>query len=409
MKKTLLFLATILSFSAFGQWEVVEGIEETNLYGLHLNPSNRLFIGSDMGKIYKQETDGTFSLSNIEKHAMLGDIEFRDNQVGYAGAGCYYVTPDCSPNTIFKTVDGGQNWELIKQIGSTGVVNSIAVVGNNKVLALSDYTDLLYSEDNGETWEIKSIDPTNAVGYYSNLFFLDENTGFLAGNQRIYKTSDSGENWSIIYGADNSISDLYSYTFVNTQLGFATHSNGQIAKTTDGGTTWTRISYSNNTEEFGLKIHFITPQIGYLTSYIRDQQTTVLYKTTDGGESWVVDFKPENSSVSDFVFLDSQNGYATANNGKLYKRSGTIIPTDEPQEITIFPNPSKEQFQIKSLDLAADTYNLRVVNTLGQVVISTDRLYEVIDIQKLMVGTYIVEVLNSQGDLVARSKLLKQP
>ncbi len=411
MKNFLLFLATILSFSASAQWELVKEFEQPNLYILHLSPSNQLFLGGERGNVYKQKTDGTFTVSNIEEYALMGDITFKNDLEGYVGAGCYYVTANCSPGTIFKTKDGGDTWELIHQDGSTGVINSIAIAGS-KVFALGDYTDLIYSVDDGATWETKSVNPANTVGYYSNLTFLDENTGFLAGQSggsgAIYKTNDGGENWSVIYGGSNTITDLYGFTFVSPQIGFASHSNGQIAKTTDGGATWRLINYTSNTEEFGQKITFVTAQVGYLSSYVRDGQKNILYKTTDGGETWAVDYKAENG-IYDFVFSDSQNGYALMSNGKLYKRSGTVTTTDEPLEMDIFPNPSKEQFQIKSLDLPAGVYNLRVVNTLGQVVISTENIYNSVNISKLMVGTYIVEVLNDEGHLVARSKLLKQP
>jgi hypothetical protein len=177
-------------------------------------------------------------------------------------------------------------------------------------------------------WTIESFELPGS-GY--SLFFLDEMTGFLAG-QGIWKTTNGGKTWTEAQPELHGRS--YSVQFLNNQLGYASYvdcdgndSNGCVKwscgllKTSDGGESWDLISTFNA----DFSSHFFTsPTTGYVSVLAdRDtpQQKAILYKTEDGGEHWAEVFSKATMAYYDInrpplaalffrvVFASSNVGY----------------------------------------------------------------------------------------------------
>ena len=83
------------------------------------------------------------------------------------------------------------------------------------------------------------LNPEFPISQYTltSVFFTDANTGYIAGNEAIFKTIDGGETWNESFeGGFNSI------CFTDTNIGFAVGGNGKIIKTIDGGELWIELS-----------------------------------------------------------------------------------------------------------------------------------------------------------------------
>ena len=419
MKNFLLLLFIFSTSTLFAQWEKIYEVENNNLYFLHINPQGKLMVGAERAEIHYQNDNDDFEVSDLQSFGFISDIDFENNEIGYAGGGCYYTFDECLPNTVYKTIDGGESWNLIYKHGSTGVFNSIEVVGEGEIFALSDYEDLSYSSDGGETWSVSKINPDYEYGFYGQLRFLDRNTAFvigrggpaLSGNYSVlYKSSDGGQTWKDIFNTSLFATNFQDYFFLDAYNIYTTHGNGQIAHTTDGGENWTFFNYTSNTAEFAQKIIFTSAKMGYIISNDQIEHKSYIYKTTDGGQTWNIDYTPESGYVTDIVFEDSENGYAIVDYRKIYKRSGTpSILTDEPSEILAIPNPVHNQLQLSVQDLPLGSYQLTVFNALGQNVLTTDQIYSAIDVQKLMTGVYFLEIRNSESTLVGHGKFVKNP
>ena len=81
-----------------------------------------------------------------------------------------------------------------------------------------------------------------------------------------------------------------------------------------------------------------------------------------------------------------------------------IIESDE--AISLYPNPTAGVIHIQSSS-TNKTYNVRVMNSLGQEVKSFVGVNNSIDINELMNGIYIIAVSNSQTGKTLFSKVVK--
>jgi photosystem II stability/assembly factor-like uncharacterized protein len=131
----------------------------------------------------------------------------------------------------------------------------------------------------------KTTDGTGTGEFQSTITGLTQNTKYYV---RAYAISSQGTT----YGNEISFTTLpdpvvYSNNFYETQFtdnitGY-TCGEGILLKTTNGGTLWTSI-YESPTKNF-TALFFINSETGFLGG--NDQYYSYIYKTTDGGLSWV--------------------------------------------------------------------------------------------------------------------------
>jgi hypothetical protein len=158
------------------------------------------------------------------------------------------------------------------------------------------------------TWN-KLDSVTNAN--ISNVFFIDKDTGFVAGYKGIMlKTVDGGANWTFI--TTNTISYLNSLTFPTRKRGFVTSSSGFFLTTWDGGSTWQQITTGNNATI--KRLAFVNDKIGFATN-----TTGEVLKTTDCGDNWVTVFSPTDNEANLISFTSTDTGYVANSNGYLVR------------------------------------------------------------------------------------------
>lgn len=71
--------------------------------------------------------------------------------------------PDCGDTILIKTIDGGENWEIILKGSDYRYLGKLTVKSNNSEKNINIYLDLIYdlraqSEDDGKTWKYFSGD-----------------------------------------------------------------------------------------------------------------------------------------------------------------------------------------------------------------------------------------------------------
>lgn len=164
--------------------------------------------------------------------------------------------------------------------------------------------------DGGMTWDMQTI--TDLPIY--DIFFLDDHTGFLIGGlpyclgpackvpgSIVFGTTDAGENWTKL-DIPYSWSELKDLTFLNEKVGFAT-GLGLHLKTVDGGVSW---------QEFSLpykgvmnKVLFTSENNGYIGGLFGN-----IYMTSNQGESWTKSDNKSDGHIYDMFFLDQKVGFA---------------------------------------------------------------------------------------------------
>jgi len=151
------------------------------------------------------------------------DISFENKDTGYAvgGLGGLYTGQD----TIRKTTDGGNNWISIST-NCNDYLSAIQDLGGNIVMAAcTSFVGLkvIKSIDGGLTWNLQ-YQPSNYLGA-NNLFFLDQNNGWVCGrsgnappgdSMSVYKTSNGGGNFVPLSAStitDNESVSIYPNPF----------------------------------------------------------------------------------------------------------------------------------------------------------------------------------------------------
>jgi len=144
---------------------------------------------------------------------------------------------------IWKTTDGGQNWNQAgDSIPSYG--GAVFATSSSTVFVVVDGAKILKSTNGGASWA--STPAPNNSGLIS-VMFPTTTTGYAAGYAgAIVKTTNGGSTWTAL--SSETTENLYSVQFLDANYGFASGNNGTILKTTDGGQKWVPLTISTVVE-----------------------------------------------------------------------------------------------------------------------------------------------------------------
>ena len=302
------------------------------------NDENRVYAGSinNKGRIWFSDNGGdSWSLLNDEMtfttiHAM--EVDPSDENTVYAapwGAG------------LFKSTDGGDNWtEITGEEEDSEIVFSLAAVKvhpeNSSILYAADRADsiLLRSDDGGNTWRSPwcpgekeyfrlnafTFDPENPEIYYVSAWKMG--SGFQVMGD-LFRHNEDGSWENITNGLPRAVLDVEVDPLNSNVLYASTHVYG-VFKSTDNGSSWEEIDSFPRIGVFDLAFNdgalYAATSCGELPEYLLGEMPQVegdcgLYKSTDGGDSWV-NLLPEelrSSPVKEVTFKDDVLYIATNN------------------------------------------------------------------------------------------------
>lgn len=202
----------------------------------------------------------------------------------------------CSRGGVFKTVNGGLNWQ---PIFDDQLFNSISCI---------------------------VFEPNNANTVFVGTGDLNISQSFSTGNG-IYKSTNSGTTWTNIGLSDAQIISNIAINPNNTNIIYASamgnpavpDANRGVYKTNNGGTTWEKVLFINDsTGVIDLVMNPENPNILYAATWkrIRNMQTTTttstgvkIYKTSNGGTTWepLVNGLPDYASSRVGLAISKQN------------------------------------------------------------------------------------------------------
>jgi len=137
------------------------------------------------------------------------------------------------------------------------------------------------------------------------VFFIDQNTGWAAGEQTLLSTCDGGKTW--IAQDLGVVGDPMSIQFLDRNTGWIPTSWGlALLATSDGGKTWTSVPKPADVNFY--QTQFVDAKTGWAAS------NDAMYKTTDG-KTWqaVGDDVPRRP----FFFVDASHGWAATKQGDI--------------------------------------------------------------------------------------------
>jgi len=150
----------------------------------------------------------------------------------------------------------------------------------------------------------------------NNVFFVNDNTGFVSFANRLLKTTDGGTNWFTVktFIPQYFISTVY---FINENTGWAGIVLTQkppfayIYITHDGGVNWT--TQTNIVSSYISDIKFFDASTGFAFGQVRPA-TSLVAKTTNGGSNWTLTYPlGDYKSIMKASFIDVNTGWVCTN------------------------------------------------------------------------------------------------
>ena len=256
----------------------------TNIYCYILKTTN----GGDNWVINYTYNSGT----NIR----FTKIQFADDNTGYASTNFL---------DFFKTTNAGLNWI---QLSNPDGAEDMAVVNKDTVLVVvSDgFAGGVYRTMNGGfNWQLIWTLGTTSGNPYS-IYMFNKDIGFNLGSEGMKKTTNGGLNWFVIPGETYA-----SINFVDSLTGWKCWDS--IKKTTNGGINWLAQRTPNISHNFSpyQSLSVLNKDTVWMVGAITNYTNPInpIFKTTNGGVNW--GFQNADSThfvgMYNFIFFVNKN------------------------------------------------------------------------------------------------------
>jgi photosystem II stability/assembly factor-like uncharacterized protein len=310
-----------------------------------------LWAGNGLGMVL-HSTDGGDNWKSYYYASPVLAISFFDSLTGWI------LTGD---QKLRHTTDGGKSWESF-----TCPYTNVFAVNRNTLLSGNGSTYAFVSYNKGKTWEYLGRgyspyeSPVIEIFYseWCNLLdsYRSNQSGLFSRRERSFYNS-GGKLSSLVYYINPSygwnsfhqqnlmlISNWSNYTQLPLKLnypgglGFFDEKNGILVnnytlyKTNDGGQSWQSSLVLRKKREQLTDMIFTSPQVAFMSAYRTDAggpTTSELYKSEDGGNTWV-SFYLDNSHLYAAMALLDDHLFIVGDSGTVVRihTMSKIIQTD---------------------------------------------------------------------------------
>lgn len=301
------------------------------------------FGGAPPGGIVKTTNGGVnWIWQSSPRVADISSVTFVDVNTGF-------IIGD----TLFRTTNGGQNWNYLPRGEIQEPLYGISFLNANTGYAAGTGGVIIKTTNSGFNW---TLQPSGTTELLMDIFFANENTGWTVGYTGIIlKTTNGGDTWT--QQASNLTDVLWDLEFVDANTGYTCGTSGDVFKTTDAGNTW--ILKNTNTENSFSGLSFVNANTGVAVG-----DNGVIIRTINGGETWQIQQQSGTTQSLSAVWLESPNlGWAVGGNGTILKYSGMVPAAPQNLELEI---PALKKVKLSWIDLSQDEDGFAVQRrTLG--------------------------------------------
>jgi photosystem II stability/assembly factor-like uncharacterized protein len=270
----------IVSGAAQAQWVVAfQDQSKRDLNGVFFMDGRYGWVIGDRGIIHTtQDNGGEWLPQNPKLSDNISDIFFRSRDEGWL------VTTSATGSRILKSVDGGENWELVHQLvvdpgtrsSDVPILYSLAFPNKKQGWVVGDSGRILHTEDGGKSWRRQESGTQDELVHVR---FINDRRGWVVGGKGIILyTDDGGRTWERqISGTTNH---LYHIETRGKENAWIVGEKGTVLRTTNAGVSWERVAVE--TTQNLLNIAFSNDKNGWIIGW----NGTIL-RSGDGGKSWI--------------------------------------------------------------------------------------------------------------------------
>ena len=269
----------------------------------------------------------------------LNTVYFLDNKRGWVGG---------DEGFLSRTDDAGVTW-VRQTINTKAAINDIYFRDQEGGFLLAG-NSIFVTRDNGSSWtKSRTFLPEEFEGAEVELYsvrFSSKNKGWVVGSvskgERVVDsilvyTDDAGQSWRRQRAPSRL--ELIHIDFVSDKRGWIVGADGTILFTRDSGESWTKQNTGTNATLY--HIDFRSDKRGWAVG-----ERGTLLRTTDGGETWTPIAVPAKVTLLSVHFMNDDEGWAIGRGGTIL-RSGDEGKTWVLQESTTKQNLYSLNFQKK--------------------------------------------------------------
>lgn len=170
--------------------------------------NNKGWICGSEGQVYRTINGGkTWDVQTL-RDAYIDHVFFVDEETGWLSHG--------RNGQLFHTDDGGTTWQLQPKIEDSVYIDSTyfrtkedgwgvgrrLLKGGTGFMPLDIERNLvqgivLRTQDGGRSWQ--SVQVPDGEPFFSSIYFVNDEKGWLVGRSKIYHTNDSGKTWQLVF------------------------------------------------------------------------------------------------------------------------------------------------------------------------------------------------------------------
>ncbi len=195
-----------------------------------------LFNFSTNTPMFLRTTDGGNNWTPFDGRGIFYFVD-PNNGWAYFGSGDGGMEP---PMNIFKTTNGGLNWEFLYEDNTPGSFNAMMFTDLNNGWIVGGSGKVLKTTDGGSNWTFVTNTGLNPLESCKTVFALDENNVWIPSKFNdsqhtpyLVVTTDGGANWetqTIPFGISYGYNAIFSICFLGAEHGWITGDWGRIAR-----------------------------------------------------------------------------------------------------------------------------------------------------------------------------------
>ncbi len=309
------------------------GLGRLNCVGLHPTDSSVILVGAPNGGIWKSINHGNSWTSNSDTLVSMQISNLRFNPLNpdivYAGTGDRDAGSR-SARGVLKSTDGGTSWLTSNNGMGNRTVGMIIIHPNQPDTILAATSGGIFKSINaGSSWTRKSSNSN----HYKDIVFMPNNPQIVYATEggRFYRSSNTGETWTqITNGIPTGTRGVIAVSQDDSMAVYVLMAQGSVYKGTyrslDGGLTFTTRSTTPNIMDWshlgtgtgGQAWYDLDIAVDPFDKDVVYAAGVNIFKSTDGGQTWLIDAHWVGSGGADAVHADQHALEWSADRKRLY-------------------------------------------------------------------------------------------